>query len=348
MTRRALAVVLTAFAAAASSGCRDTADVRDRVHYAPSADGLATGYSTEGARHVRTIIGFQDPESVRYDADQDVFFVSNIAGFGSLKDGNGYINRVRAGSVSGVEVFVRSGANGVTLDAPKGMTIQGDTLWVTDIDVVRGFHRVSGASVGTIDFKPHGAVLLNDIAVGGDGTIRVTDTGIKMVYEGNIYVGGDRIFEIGPGRRVRVLTEGPELRQPNGIAWDSAGGRWLLVSFDRFAGDVSTIPAGPTASRSILRRGKGQLDGVEPLGDGGILFSSWSDSSIHVLRNGTDTRVIREVPEPADIGLDTRRNRVLIPLTVAGQVQVWSIESIADCGLRVADATTQRRNGGCR
>ena len=222
--------LLVAVAAAAASGCRDAAEARERVHYASTADGLAAGYSTEGARHFRTIVGLNDPESVRYDPDQDVFFVSNVAGFGSLKDGNGYISRMRASDGGGAEVFVRGGANGVVLHAPKGMTISGDTLWVTDIDVVRGFHRVSGRPVATIDLSPHSPIQLNDIAAGPDGELRVTDTGIHMVYEGNVHVGADRIFSIGPGHRVSVVARGLDLRQPNGIAWDSAGGRWLVVS----------------------------------------------------------------------------------------------------------------------
>src|SRR5436190_7439339 len=85
-------------------------------------------------RRVASIAGFRSPESVRYDADQDVWFVSNIAGFGSDKDGRAYIIRVQAGKLDSMSVFAISGVNGVQLDAPKGMAIQGDTLWVADID----------------------------------------------------------------------------------------------------------------------------------------------------------------------------------------------------------------------
>lgn len=294
-------------------------------HRAPSAGGVAVGFSREGARHVRTIVGFQDPESVRYDAGQDVLFVSNMAGFGSNKDGNGYIVRIHADSLADPVVFIAADSNGVTLDAPKGMTIQGDTLWVTDIDVVRGFHRVTGMPVATIDFASVRPVLLNDIAAGPDGTLRVTDTGIRMVYEGNIPVGGDRILEVRPGHVVTTVAAGPQLALPNGIAWDSPARRWAYVTFDRFRGNVVAMPVPPDPAGRVLRMGTGQLDGVEPLRSGALMFSSWADSSIHVLHEGRDTRIIREVPEPADIGLDTRRGRVVIPLAVLGQVQVWDL-----------------------
>lgn len=320
---RAAALLLVI--AAAAAGCRDAAEARRDVHHAPPADGLVAGLSSEGARHVRSVVGLHDPESVRYDAEQDVFFVSNMAGFGSLKDGNGYIVRVSAAEAGPVEMFVEGGRDGITLHAPKGMTIQGDTLWVTDIDVVRGFHRRTGAPVATIDFSAVKPVLLNDIAAGGDGTLRVTDTGIHMVYEGNIHVGGDRIFSVGANRGITTVAQGPHLHQPNGVAWDSTSRNWLVVSFDRFRGEVATMPAAIDSARHVVRRGPGQLDGVEVTPGRLTVFSSWADSSIHVLRDGRDVRVIRQVPEPADIGLDTRRRRVLIPLTVLGQVQVWEL-----------------------
>src|SRR5690348_15134892 len=59
---------------------------------ATAAEGVKTGYSVSQAKFVQNIIGFNGPESVRYDADQDVYFVSNMMGYGSLKDGLGYIS----------------------------------------------------------------------------------------------------------------------------------------------------------------------------------------------------------------------------------------------------------------
>lgn len=320
---------LWAAAAAASllavAACRDASEARLAEYRAPSSDGVAAGMSRDGARHVRTIAGFQDPESAHYDPGQDVLFVSNIAGFGSHEDGNGYIVRIPADSLDSPVVFVAADSNGVTLDAPKGMAIQGDTLWVTDIDVVRGFHRKTGVPVATIDFTSVRPVQLNDIAAGPNGTLRVTDTGVRMVYEGNVPVGGERIFEVRPGHVITTVAEGPQLALPNGIAWDPSTARWVFVAFDRFRGNVTRMPAPPDTAGRVLRMGSGQLDGVEPLRSGALLFSSWADSSIHVLHESRDTRIIRELPEPADIGVDTRRGRVVIPLTVLGQVQVWEL-----------------------
>ncbi|MFL5606260.1 MAG: SMP-30/gluconolactonase/LRE family protein [Gemmatimonadaceae bacterium] len=319
-----LALTLTACALACSTQRHESPRRAPAVDSAPPADGVAMGYSSSGARFVRNIIGFQGPESVRYDPEQDVFFVSNMTGYGSALDGNGYISRVSAANPDSAGVFAQGGTNGVALDAPKGLALHGDTLWVADIHALRGFDRHTGAPLATIDFAPLRAVQLNDVAIGPDGTIHVTDTGIIMGKDGVVHLGPDRIFVVGPARAITVAAEGPQLRRPNGITWDAERSRWIVVSFDPFIGEVASMPA-DMSSRTVIRSGKGQLDGVEVLRDGTVLFTSWADSTIHALRDGRDVPIIRDVPVAADIGVDTRRQRLAIPLSMLGRVQLWDI-----------------------
>ena len=273
---------------------------------------------------VGAIIDLNQPESVKYDADQDVYFVTNMNGFGSVKDNNGYISRVRASNINDIQTFVQGGTHGVTLHAPKGTAIHGDTLWVCDIDALRGFDRHGGAPLATIDFAPYGAVLLNDVAVGPDGSLYVTDTGIQMTDKGVVFSGGDKMFVVGPNHGVRIAASGAQLDKPNGITWDAAGKRWLYVSFDPFHSKLFTFHEGDTA-RAVLDSGNGRWDGVEALHDGRILLSSWTDSTVHLLTSGRDERLVRNVPAPADIGVDTKRGLVLVPLGVLSRVELWSI-----------------------
>ena len=276
------------------------------------------------ATPVASIIDLYGPESARYDPDQDAWLISNMLGYGSVKDGAGFILRVGAGDLTKVDTLVMSGEHGATLDAPKGMALQGDTLWVTDIDVVRGFDRRSGAPYATIDFRPYGAVLLNDVAAAPDGTLRVTDTGIRMDEAGAYHVGGDKIFDVGPGHAVRLVSSDPGVDQPNGVTWDAAHRRWVIVSFDAFHSMVYAMRPGDTTI-TIIARGKGHDDGVETLADGSILATSWADSSIHLYRDSTDRRIVLGLSEPADIGIDTKRNRIAIPLPIQGRVEIWEL-----------------------
>ena len=278
----------------------------------------------DDVKRVASIAGFRAPESVKYDPDQDVWFVSNIAGFGSEKDGRGYIVRINAAHLDSMSVFAISGVNGVQLDAPKGMAIQGDTLWVTDIDVLRGFNRRTGAPVGTVDLKAQNVTLLNDVALAPDGTLRVTDSGILMTEKGILRPGGDRIFAVGHGRRVTELQSGAALGEPNGITWDSAGKRWIVVGFRRFNARVMAYPTDFSKGIEVSTSG-GEFDGVEVLPSGAIVYTCWTDSSLHVVENGSDRKLVRFVPEPADIGYDTKRGIVAVPLGMMDHVEFFAL-----------------------
>jgi hypothetical protein len=318
---RRLATALPIVGLVAPAACRD-AEYRMREETES-----ARWERIPAPRRVMAIQGFHDPESVRYDPELDVFYVSSMYMFGSEKDGNGFITRIEAGDPRRGSILARGGENGVVLNAPKGMAIQGDTLWVADIDVVRGFHRVTGAPVGTIDFGAQRPTLLNDVAVGPDGTIRVTDTGIVMSRWGVVYdTTGDRVFTIGRGRSV-TAAPAAEFPKPNGITWDAAGKRWLVVTFGAFASGLYAVgdSAGIDTTATRLAEGKGQWDGVEALADGRILLSSWTDSSIHLVDGAEHRQLVRGVPEPADIGVDTRRGRLAIPLSVSNRVELWTI-----------------------
>jgi hypothetical protein len=275
------------------------------------------------ARHVVRVQGFDFPESVRYDAAQDVYFVSNIVGFGSEKDGNGYIARVDAGDPRQAHVFIQSGANGVVLDAPKGMAVQGDTLWVADIHNVRGFHRLTGDPVADIDMHAYDPVLLNDVALGPDGALYITDTGIVMSRAGVAYTPGSKIFKIAPGRAVSLFAKHEGLSHPNGITWDSVGGRWLVVTFHPSQSELYAL--GANNQKQTLVRGLGRYDGVESLQDGRVVLTSWSDSSVQIVQNGKPFRIINNVWQPADLGVDTRRNRVAVPAVLQGRVDIWEL-----------------------
>jgi sugar lactone lactonase YvrE len=275
------------------------------------------------ATRVLTVDGFKTPESVKYDADLDVYFVTNINGNPSAKDNNGLISRVRPdGSIESLE-WVSGGRAGVVLHAPKGTAIVGDTLWVADIDAVRGFDKRTGARGATVDVSRQGAKFLNDLAVGADGALYVTDTGILFDAAGNVtHPGPDRIFRVGTKREVSVAVTGDTLARPNGIAWDAANARFIVVAF----GGPAIFGWKPgDAAPTVVARGAGQWDGVELLADGRIVASSWGDSTVDVIAGGKVERLISGVPSPADIGLDTKRQRVLIPVFTQHRVEVWAL-----------------------
>ena len=318
---RSLAVLLLA---ACTAGDSDAAS--DSGAAAIVADSAAADSAGGAPALVGTIDGMRTPESVLYDAEQDVYFVSNVDGNPSEKDGNGFIARVPAEQLGSPELdFVRGGRTGIRLNAPKGMAIVGDTLWVADIDAVRGFNRKTGRPVATIDLAPMGATFLNDVAVGPGDTLYIADTGVRFDANGSMsHPGTDRIFAMA-GRTPSVAVEGTILSGPNGVTWDSAGGRLLVAPF---TGPtlLGWTPGGRPPNPRRLAAGPGSFDGIELLPDGRLVVTSWADSSVYAVHGDSAmTRLITGLEAPADLGVDTKRGRIMVPLFNQNRVVVYTV-----------------------
>ncbi len=275
-----------------------------------------------GATKVGTVEGFLTPESVLHDPAQDIYFVSNINGGPTTKDNNGFISRVRPdGAVENLK-FIEGGHGGATLNAPKGLALRGDTLWVADIDMVRSFDAKTGAPRDSVSLASLGAVFLNDIAIAQTGALYITDTGIRFDDVGNVlHPGPDRIFRIGTDRQVTVAVRGDTLGRPNGITLDSVGKRFIVVQF----GGRSVLAWKPgDKAPSVIAKGPGGFDGVEMAGSR-MLISSWSDSTVSSYETGQEVKVITGVPSPADIGYDGKRKRVLVPIFSGNRVEIWQL-----------------------
>jgi len=299
MSKRVWAVVLMV------AGCK------------PGAKGDQNKTASGGAPiKAATVRGFQTPESVKWDSTQDVYFVSNINGAPNAKDGNGYISRLGPAGMVTDSAFIKG------LNAPKGMALVHDTLWVADVDQVRAFNAHTGAPVATVPIP--GAIFLNDIAAAPDGSLYVTDTAIRFGANGAVaHPGTDQIFRIAPDRKVSVAIKSDSLGRPNGITWDAANQRFIVVPF----GGKSLLAWKPgDTTVTSLGTGAGQFDGVEITRDGAIWVTSWADSSVYRYANGQDTNAIKGVPSPADIGYDARRNRLLIPIFTGNRVEIWQLE----------------------
>ncbi len=271
---------------------------------------------------VAVVQGFSSPESVLHDSVQDVYFVSSINGSGTARDNNGFISRVKPdGAVENLR-FIEGGKNAVVLNAPKGMALSGDTLWVTDIDAIRAFDSRTGAPLDSISLATLLPVFLNDITATPTGALYVTDTGIRFDDVGNVlHRGPDRIFRVGPDRAVTVALRGDSLGWPNGIALDAVGRRFVIAQF----GGKSLLAWKPEdRAPTVIATGPGGFDGVVMAG-GRILASSWTDSTVSSYETGKEVRVISGVPSPADIGYDVKRNRLLIPVLSANRMEIWQL-----------------------
>jgi sugar lactone lactonase YvrE len=320
--RLAVAVAGLVFIAACKT---EKSTPQDTSHPAGAPGAASASADTAGAKKLGVLAQMKTPESAHYDADLDAWFISNINGNPSQHDGNGYIVRVPAESTTTLTMFAEGGKNGVKLDAPKGIATTKDQLWVADIDVVRVFDKRTGKPLKTISLKTQKATFLNDIAIGNDSAVYVTDTGIAFDSKGGMtHPGVNRIFRIAlAGDKVTEAATGEALENPNGITWDSAGNRFLLAPFG--GKDVQSWTPGQAPAK--VADGPGQYDGIEILKDGRILVSSWADSSVYYYnpQHGMLMKLVSGVSAPADIGVDTKRGVLAIPRFDQNQVEFWKI-----------------------
>jgi len=254
---------------------------------------------------------FRTPESVLYDPTMDTYIVSNINGTPFDRDDNGFLSRVGTdGRVVDLK-WVDGASDSVRLNAPKGMALKGDTLLVADIDTIRLFDRTTGSPLGA--WGVAGATFLNDIAVGPDGSVYVTDTALDQQF--NAGIGGVYRIDSG-GRSTRVAQA--RGAGPNGILADSGG-----VTVVMWSGDVMRYDSHGRGT-AMAKSAHPQLDGLVRLANGALIASVWHDSSLIRLNPGDSawTTVVRGIPSPADIGYDTRRGRVLIPVFTENRVEI--------------------------
>jgi sugar lactone lactonase YvrE len=260
-----------------------------------------------------TVSGFQTPESVLYAATDDVYLVSNINGNPTGTDDNGFISRVGPdGRILSLK-WIDGASAGVTLNAPKGLAISGDTLYVTDITVVRMFDRRTGAPKGSITVP--GSTFMNDAAAAPDGTVYVTDSGLKPDFSPS---GTDAVYRLRNGA-LSTVAKGTHLKGPNGVAV-LPNGRLVVVSFSA-TGEMYELTADGQQVQ-VQRLPQGQLDGVVVLQGQVLLVSSWAASAIYRVTGSHAEVLVSNVPSPADIGYDSRRDRVLIPLFQQNQVVI--------------------------
>jgi hypothetical protein len=267
---------------------------------------------------VRFTGAFATPESVLHDEAADRYLVSNVNGKPFEADGNGFISVLAPDGAVTNPKWIAGGVKKVKLDAPKGMAISGGILYVADITSVRKFDAKDGTPKGDIAIE--GSSFLNDIAVTADGRIYVSDSGLKGGASGLEPSGTDAVYIIEKGK-VRPIAKMTDLGAPNGLLATDNGvlvvtfgtGQLYRLDNDGKRKDITPIP-------------EGMLDGIVAVEDS-LLIASWKASAIYKGKlHGTFEVVVPNVKNPADIGYDKKRSRVLVPRFTEDVVEAYDVK----------------------
>ncbi|MGQ0652233.1 MAG: hypothetical protein ACT4P4_08210 [Betaproteobacteria bacterium] len=260
-----------------------------------------------------TVSGYTHAESIGCDPENEAFYASE---FGSKlapleKDGAGYISKW---SLNGklIEKNFLPGEKGEKLNKPKGIWVQGNRLWTTDIDSVWVFNLKT--KKGRRVALP-GAQFANDPAVRGSA-LYVTDNR------------GDQLFRIEPADflnmkgepKISTVFKGAKVN-PNGI-WPAKGGLVVVG----FADDPRAIyRVGKGGKVTALSDSIGRLDGVAELRDGSLLVTDWNSGSLFQWSKKTGMRKLAEgFKGPADFCVIAGRKDVTayVPDLVQSTVRI--------------------------
>ncbi len=239
-------------------------------------------------------------ESVCYDDSEKVLYAACINGKPLDKDGNGFIAKL---SLTG-DIMLLKWTEG--LNAPKGMGIANNSLYVTDIDRVIKFELKSGNMIK--EYKVEGAGFLNDIAVDKNNNVYITDMSSNNIY----WIHKDQI---------KLWISDEAFIKPNGLNVEE---NKLLVGTRN---GIYTVDLEGKSLKHYIKN-TGGIDGLEPYGNGFYIISDWSgkvqvvhaDKEPVVLFNTSDKGI-----NAADIHYLPDRNLLLVPTFFDNRVTAYYV-----------------------
>ncbi len=269
----------------------------------------------------------QRPQSFIAHPSGDAYFIANAGGDPGQPHRNGFISKLgRDGAVLDRH-FIQGGRDGAMLHSPHGMAVVGDTLYVADLTVVRGFHTASGTPTVTVSFQPFRIDGFTDLIADGVGQLFVLDTA------------GNAVYQIDPhtGHAVSLYVRHEALASPRGLAVHPASGRLMVASLDR--GTVMEIAEDRTVTEIIsnsLFTGRFQhLSGIDFDRFGSMYLSDLTAGKIWQVFPDRSMRVIAEfLISPAAVKIDRRNHRILVPYLYADGAEMNGLEHPANTGAR--------------
>jgi sugar lactone lactonase YvrE len=273
---------------------------------------LAAGASAAEPQQVWQAQGLDGPESAVLESSEGVLYVSNVNGDATAADGNGYIAKL---SLKG-EILEKEWVGG--LNAPKGLALHDGKLYVSDIDELAVIDVASGEI--TAKHKAPGATFLNDVTAHQDGRVFVSDMMQNQIWK----LEGDQ-FEL--------WLEGEELGYPNGLLAEDD--RLLIAAWGKPKEDFTTdvpghLKAVDYETKEVSDLGDepvGNLDGLEPDGQGGYLVTDWISGGLYRFSPDGKAEMLMDLNQgSADHEYVESESLAVIPMMMDGTVNAYKVQ----------------------
>jgi len=227
------------------------------------------------------------PESVLFDGEHKVLYASNIDGTDPwAKDGKGSVAKV---GLDG-KVIATEWVSG--LNAPKGMGLYMGKLYVADLNEIVVIDIAGGKIEKRIAVT--GAEGLNDVSVGKNGIVYVSDSKLK------------KIFTVKDGVSELLLDT---LKGPNGVLM--RGDDFYLLD----AGGMYKMNKNKTLNK-ITDGMDGGTDGIENISGNDFIVSCWQGVVWYVNADGSKQQLLdsrADKKNSADIGIDAKSKIIYVP-----------------------------------
>ena len=262
-----------------------------------------------------TIEGFSSPESTIVNKND--LYISNVGKElkPTLKDNDGFISKLDInGNIK--ELHFIDGLN-----APKGMGIVGNTLFVADIDTLRGFDLSTKKEVFNVVFE--GVNFLNDITVKDSNTLFIGASDTSAIYEVNI---SNKSY-----KKLMDFTVTNGLFYEDGILYTAQLGSTTQNMFDG-KGKLYKIDLKDNNKLTQLGTFEGVLDGVHKVGNK-VYVSDWGNAKktgiIRVYDLETKKESVLETElfmGAADFWIDEKSKKIFMPQMIGGKVTIFDLK----------------------
>ncbi|MCT1526140.1 SMP-30/gluconolactonase/LRE family protein [Sphingobacterium hotanense] len=238
------------------------------------------------------------PESVLYVPERSELFVTLIDGDGSTADGKGGV------AILNLDGSMKNATWVQGLNAPKGMALYKDQLYIADINEVVVVDIITGNVINQI--KIPDSKFLNDVAVDRAGKVYVSDTRDAKIYQ------------LHNNRPTLFMSDVPNvngLRVIDGSLYAMAGPElWKIDG---------------KANKTVIAKGlKLGGDGLEPVGDGSFLVTCWGGLIYHITAQGQVTELldVQGKMNTADLGYNPKDRILYVPTFNSNSVVAYQLD----------------------
>lgn len=238
------------------------------------------------------------PESVLPDVKNNVLYVSLVDGGAWDADGKGGVGKLSMDGKAYDSNFVTG------LNAPKGLAIFGNKLYAADISNVVVIDLKDGKVEKLIPIS--GASGLNDVTVDNRGIVYVSDSKTGSIWQ---------IRNETPALYLENLTGVNGLKAIGDDLFIGAGKKFLKADKNKNITTIAELPQG--------------IDGIEPVGNGDFVLSSWIGLIYYVTQTGKVETLLdsqNDKMNTADIGYDQEKRIIYVPTFLAKKIIAFHLK----------------------